>query len=301
MTFYEPNSVIPNFDPFSESFQRLSMQKVLWQRYYLSSIALALFGYPATFAFLFLTAGQTPPGHYSHMEALDFVLGLVFLLMVGWVSNFLSTRADMLRLPREHIGFLRVYLAKKDIEDYVQHPDRTRKLVLARSRLRQVVSSIPYGRKDSLIAIRALKGTSELRAFINERLIPYLSPPLETERAVHSLGYLAQYLLDPTIDGLPFILDHLNLQLPETASPHREPFGYRVVAKIRNLLLKAEARMSWVTDMFIALLVGGAIFGVAVVGMGAPPYDGFLGASAAFIASFFGIRYERRQESNSSR
>jgi hypothetical protein len=300
MAFYEPSSAVgTSYDPFNESFQKLRHQKIAWQRRYYPSVVLAGLAYPVAIALLLILI----PGSFSSSSLtgsngpiwLNALLILLYFFASFFVASLLSTRAAKLRLPNEHKGFLDVYLAKKDVEDYAQHPDETRKLTDARIRLRRVVLLIPYGKKNSLLASSALKGTSELRGFISKRLIPYLTPPFDTSKAIHSLGYIAEYLLSPTMEGLPRIMRFLNAYLPESALPPRKAFGSESLKSIKILLGKAYLRMTWITDAFIAFIISTAIYLVAVYGLGGVPGQSFLGASASFLVAFFGIHVLRKE------
>ena len=305
MAFYVPKHVPSlvggNDDPFNEPFQRLLKQRTTYKRWRYASMALFTIGYPLGFYFLYLAnpSGFLSPGTAGWNQTIV-TIAIIFFGIVVIGTSFLAAKAGKLKLPKEHLAFLEVYLAKKDLEDYAQHPEGTAKLVHARFRLGNVLLLVPYGRKDSLITSSALKEVSEFRNFVKERLIPYLSPPLETPRAIDALGYMAQFLLNPTMDGLPFIMTQLNISLPESALHPRKPFGSEGLKTIRLLLTRTYTRIGWVGEAFAAFLVGAIIYAIAVLGLGAPPYDGFLGGSASVLAAFFGIRYELERRSNAN-
>jgi hypothetical protein len=303
MAYYQPKGPIGLVggaqDPFNEPFQKLLNQRSSYRKRYYASIVVFFIGYPLAFVFLYLSnptgfASPTAVGWNLTLVGLD----LLYLVGVLGIAAFLTNNARKYKLPIEHLAFLEVYLAKKDVEDYAQHPEQTSKVTDARIRLRNALFLIPYGRKDSLISTSAMKGVSDFGDFARKRLIPYLNPPFETTRAIDSLGYMAQYLLNPAMDSLPFIMGQLNSSLPAETLPPRKPFGREGLKALRGLLTRMYARMSWVSDVFVAFLTGAAIYTIAVFGLGAPPYDGFLGASATFFAAFFGIRYELRRGSD---
>lgn len=126
------------------------------------------------------------------------------LTLVGAI--YLARNSGNYLLTREQKGFLEVYQARSYIKSYATNAPEDPKLRKAKTHLSRVIYAIPVPSKTSALSTNALRGTRELRSFIKRKSIPYLDNPIETSRVIDSLGILAEFLLEPTMDALPSVI-----------------------------------------------------------------------------------------------
>lgn len=293
MATYVPRAFHGPEDPFDAEFNRLSEKKRDFQRWTRAGFGLGIISY-----FLFV-----PSLFYLNSLPIEAYLkaGAGLLVVLAFISAVLFVRhSRKYSLTREESGFIEVFLARKDVEAHAKDPQEEARLNQAKLRLRRVTIAVPTARPVSTLATRALQGTGELRDFIRKKLLVYLDAPIETSRVIDSLGILAQFLLNPTMESLPFTLDQLNDTIPDSLVPTRVGLGHRAQRMVMVVWENTISQRPFYSALLTALATSSIVFAVSLL-LGAPSYQGFGFSVSAFLLTFYEAYNLFKEQSSSSK
>ena len=289
--YVPPYGLITNEDVFANAFQRLSKQDANRRNWYYLGVALVALAYVV---FISYSAELLYKPSLARIPDVFVLVPASVFVIAGFA---VASHSQKFRLKVEEKAFLHIFKAKLDIEAYAKNPTETYRLKEARESVRLAALRIPVAGKTSIITTRALKGTDELRNFMNMKLNPYLKDPQEPSRVIHSLGYLSQLLLDPSVEGIPFVLERLKELLPESVVPQEVGVAHATQKYMIMVWSSSISRRPFVSALVLTLAILVLVV-ILVNSLGAPLSYSVGGAGFGFLPALWVVYQILKSQSN---
>jgi hypothetical protein len=135
---------------------------------------------------------------------------------------------------------------------------------------------------------------------MKKKLIPFLNSSIETSRAIDSLGILSQFLLDPTMNELPFTLKQLNDTMPDSLFKQSSGFRHEAQEWIMTAIGNPMLRRPFYSALLTTTASFAIIYIASTFAFGATTSTGFSIAITSCAVIFFGAYNEFKKQSSSN-